>query len=162
MTAFYTYASQHKSGGGALGGLICKVLTGAFGVVGAWIIVAALFIICAVVITERSFIGGVKTGSRKVYDSAKEDARRYRIQAEERREARRKAMEERAALEEEEREGEEAEALEQPVKKLREPSAPVWIIRCPVLRWRRLHSKRQRQRKAWRAWKLNRQSRKLP
>ena len=27
VTAFYTYASQHKSGGGALGGLICKVLT---------------------------------------------------------------------------------------------------------------------------------------
>ena len=124
VTAFYTYASQHKSGGGALGGLICKVLTGAFGVVGAWIIVAALFIICAVVITERSFIGGVKTGSRKVYDSAKEDARRHRIQAEERREARRKAMEERAALEAEEWEGEEAEAPEQPVKKPREPKRP--------------------------------------
>ena len=48
--------------------MICKALTGAFGTVGAWIIILVLLIICAVIITERSFIGGVKTGSRKVYD----------------------------------------------------------------------------------------------
>ena len=99
--AFYTYSSEHKAGGGFFGGMICKALTGAFGTIGAWIIVLVLLIICAVVITERSFIGGVKKGSRKVYDSAKEDARRHRIQAEERRAARQKAMEERAALERE-------------------------------------------------------------
>ena len=74
--------------------MICKALTGAFGTVGAWIIILVLLIICAVIITERSFIGGVKTGSRKVYDTAREDARRHRIQAEERRAARQKAMEE--------------------------------------------------------------------
>ncbi|MGN8800106.1 DNA translocase FtsK 4TM domain-containing protein [Candidatus Merdisoma sp. HCP28S3_D10] len=102
ITAFYTYASEHKTGGGALGGLICKALTGAFGLVGAWIILLVLFIICAVVITERSFIGGVKTGSKRVYDTAREDARRYRIQAEERREARQKALEEQALEQEEE------------------------------------------------------------
>ena len=99
--AFYTYSSEHKAGGGFFGGMICKALTGAFGTIGAWIIVLVLLIICAVMITERSFIGGVKKGSRKVYDSAKEDARRHRIQAEERRAARQKAMEERAALERE-------------------------------------------------------------
>ena len=102
ITAFYTYASEHKSGGGALGGLICKALTGAFGLVGTWIILLALFIICAVVITERSFIGGVKTGSKRVYDTAREDAKRYRIQAEERREARQRALEEQALEREEE------------------------------------------------------------
>lgn len=31
VTAFYTYASVHKTGGGAVGGLICKALIGAFG-----------------------------------------------------------------------------------------------------------------------------------
>ena len=92
--AFYTYSAEQKAGGGFFGGMICKALTGAFGTVGAWIILVALLIICAVIITERSFIGGVKKGSRKVYDSAKEDARRHRIQAEERKTARLKAREE--------------------------------------------------------------------
>ena len=124
VTAFYTYASEHKTGGGAVGGLICKALTGAFGAVGAWIIILVLFIICAVVITERSFIGGVKSGSKKVYDSAKEDAKRYRIQAEERRDARRKAMEERAAMETEELENEEPAEAEKSPKKFREPRRP--------------------------------------
>lgn len=100
--AFYSYAAEHKTGGGFFGGMICKVLTGAFGTIGAWILLLVLFIICAVVITERSFISGVKTGGRKVYDTAKEDARRHRIQADERRELRRKAQAEQQAKAEEE------------------------------------------------------------
>ncbi len=100
--AFYTFSSEHRAGGGFFGGLICKALKGAFGTAGAWIIVLVLLIICAVVITERSFIGGVRKGSRKVYDTAREDARRHRIQAEERRAARQKAMQERENAEREE------------------------------------------------------------
>lgn len=100
--AFYSYAAEHKSGGGFFGGMICKGLTGAFGTIGAWILLLVLLIICAVVITERSFISGVKSGSRKVYDTAKEDARRHRIQADERREIRRKALAEQQAKAEEE------------------------------------------------------------
>lgn len=99
--AYYAFSSEHKAGGGFFGGMICKALKGAFGTAGAWIIILVLLIICAVVITERSFIGGVKKGSRKVYDTAREDARRHRIQAEERRAARQKAMQEREALEKE-------------------------------------------------------------
>ncbi|HIT66778.1 MAG TPA: DNA translocase FtsK [Candidatus Merdisoma merdipullorum] len=100
--AFYTYSAEHKAGGGFFGGMISKALTGAFGTVGAWIILIVLLIICAVIITERSFISGVKKGSRKVYDTAREDARRHRVLAEERRAARLKAQEEQAAREEEE------------------------------------------------------------
>ena len=99
---FYAYSAEHKTGGGFFGGIICKVLTGAFGTVGSWIILLVLFIICAVIITERSFIGGVRTGSKKVYDTAREDAIRHRKLAEERREARRQAQEEQEAREEEE------------------------------------------------------------
>lgn len=101
--AFYSYAVEHKAGGGFFGGMICKGLTGAFGTIGAWVLLLVLLVICAVVITERSFISGVKTGGRKVYNTAREDARRHRIQADERREIRRKAQEERQAREEEER-----------------------------------------------------------
>ena len=116
--AFYAYSSTKKLGGGFFGGLICKGLRGAFGTVGAWIVLAVLLIICGVVISERSFISGVKSGSKKVYDSAKEDAERHRILAEERREARRKAMEERAALEAERaREAEELAAQQAQLQK---------------------------------------------
>ncbi len=97
--AFYAFSAEHKTGGGFFGGMLGKVLTGAFGTIGAWLVLLVLLIICVVVITERSFISGVKTGGRKVYDTAREDARRHRALAE----ARRKAMEEREAKEEEER-----------------------------------------------------------
>lgn len=100
IAAFYTFSAHEKLGGGVLGGLICKVLTGAFGTIGAWIILIALLIISGVIISERSFISGVKSGSKKVYDTAKEDARRHRILAEERRQARYRAMEERKQEEE--------------------------------------------------------------
>ncbi|MCI8994819.1 MAG: DNA translocase FtsK [Lachnospiraceae bacterium] len=91
--AFYLYSSQEKRGGGFLGGEICKLLTGAFGVPGTWILLSVLMIICLVVITERSFISGVKRGGRKVYDSAREDAARRKKRQEER-EARRREEEE--------------------------------------------------------------------
>jgi len=105
--AFYAYSAKEKLGGGFFGGILSKVLVGAFGTAGAWIILLVLLIICGVIISERSFIRGVKAGSRKMYDTAKEDAQRHRILAEERREARRKAMEEGAVLEVQKEEQEE-------------------------------------------------------
>ena len=95
--AFYTYSIQEKRGGGFLGGMLCKMFIGAFGVPGTWILLLVLLVICIVVITERSFISGVTRGGRKVYDSAREDAARLRKRQEEREERRR----EREALKEE-------------------------------------------------------------
>lgn len=101
--AFYTYSVEHKTGGGFFGGMLSKGLMGAFGTIGAWLVLLVLLIICVVVITERSFISGVKTGGKKVYHTAREDARRHKALADERREARRKAAEERAKEEEEQK-----------------------------------------------------------
>ena len=101
--AFYSYCAEHRTGGGFFGGMLCKGLTGAFGTVGTWLLLLVLLIICVVVITEKSFISGVKTGGKKVYDTAREDARRHRTLADERREARRKALLEQEAQEEEEK-----------------------------------------------------------
>lgn len=101
--AFYAYSVEHKTGGGFFGGMLSKGLAGAFGTIGAWLVLLVLLIICVVVITERSFISGVKTGGRKVYHTAREDARRHKALADERREARRKAMEEQAREEEEQK-----------------------------------------------------------
>ena len=68
--AFYSYCAEHRTGGGFFGGMLCKGLTGAFGTVGTWLLLLVLLIICVVVITEKSFISGVKTGGKKVYDTA--------------------------------------------------------------------------------------------
>lgn len=75
---YYFYCGEHKCGGGFIGalfgGLLCKIV----GVVGAYILLLIFIIISCVIITERSFIGGVKKGSRKVYRTAREDVSRIR------------------------------------------------------------------------------------
>ncbi len=74
--------------GGLVGGGIFGMLSGAFGSIGAYLLMTALLIIAAVIISEKSFVKGVKKGSRKVYDTAKEETIRHRERAEERREKR--------------------------------------------------------------------------
>lgn len=88
ILSFYTYAAQKKKGGGLIGGIFTKLLCPAFGIAGTYVIVVIFMIIFLVLITEKSFLRGLKKGSSKVYASAKEDARKRRTQAEERREAR--------------------------------------------------------------------------
>lgn len=65
-------------GGGLAGGLpaypMMKYLKG----VGSALVLIVVIIIALVIITERSFIDGVKKGSRRVYDTAKESAERHR------------------------------------------------------------------------------------
>lgn len=88
ILSFYTYAAQKKKGGGLIGGIFTKLLCPAFGIAGTYVIVVIFMIIFLVLITEKSFLRGLKKGSSKVYASAKEDARKRRTQAEARREAR--------------------------------------------------------------------------
>lgn len=88
--AAFTYAMEHKNGGGAVGGMLAWVLCPAFGKLGAYVIDIIVLIISMVLLTERSFLGGVKKGSRKVYDTAKEDAIRRREIKEQKREEREK------------------------------------------------------------------------
>lgn len=86
--SFYSYAAQNKKGGGLIGGIFTKLLCPAFGIAGTYVIVIIFMIICLVLITEKSFLRGLKKGSSKVYASAKEDAKKRRTQAAARKEAR--------------------------------------------------------------------------
>ena len=79
----YIMSSMHKDGGGWLGGLLVNLLCPAIGVVGTYIVVIVLFIISFVLLTGKSFVGTVKNEGKKVYLSAKEDAKRRRIEKEE-------------------------------------------------------------------------------
>ena len=91
FTDYYLNSSAHKNGGGFFGGSLCKLLCMGFGTVGAWILDIVLIIICVVIISEHSFISGLKKGSKKVYDTARSDAMEYRENAEERRRIREEA-----------------------------------------------------------------------
>jgi len=82
--AHYTYCGANKCGGGFFGALVAKGLYSLIGYVGAIIVVVILLISCVVLITERSFINGIKNGSKKVYNTAKEDVAKIKENAVER------------------------------------------------------------------------------
>lgn len=82
----FQYAAEHKSGGGAVGGLLASLLCPAIGTVGTYVADIIALIISLVLLTERSFLNSVTRGSRKVYDTAREDAARRREVKESRRE----------------------------------------------------------------------------
>ena len=81
MIGYYAYGAARHVSGGWLGGVITGALYPALGMAGQLIITVILLIICAVVITERSFVGQVQKSGRKVADRAREDAERRREHA---------------------------------------------------------------------------------
>lgn len=109
IVEIYGRCSGGRKGGGVIAGsltyLSCKFL----GTVGTVLLILVLGIICLVIVTEKSFIGGVAAGGRKVYERSVEDAAYRRERAAQRREAvseKRKRAEEERRLREEELENE--------------------------------------------------------
>jgi len=82
---YYAFSKPGK-GGGVIGALLGRALHTVFGMVGTIVILLILLIICLVVLTEKSFLSGVKNGSRKVYETARDDAVRRKEINERRRE----------------------------------------------------------------------------
>ncbi|MDE5937880.1 MAG: DNA translocase FtsK, partial [Lachnospiraceae bacterium] len=87
IAEIYARCSEGHAGGGIIAGsftyLSCKFL----GTVGTVLLILVLGIICLVIVTEKSFIGGVAAGGRKVYERSLEDAAYRRERAARRREA---------------------------------------------------------------------------
>ena len=94
----YLYCTEHRTGGGLLGGLLSGVLQTAFGTIGAYLILIGVLIICTVIVTEQSFVRGMSRGSKKVYDTARQDMERRKEAAEVRREQRLELKEQRKAV----------------------------------------------------------------
>ncbi|MDD7024149.1 MAG: DNA translocase FtsK [Oscillospiraceae bacterium] len=88
MVGFYAYGAQRHVSGGLIGGFLVSVMYPALGMAGELIVTIILLIICAVIITEHSFVGEVQKGGRRMADKAREDAvrrkERSRIRQEER------------------------------------------------------------------------------
>lgn len=105
----YLRCSEKHTGGGILAGSLAWFCHHFLGMIGTVLILLVIAIISIVVLTEKSFVSGVKSGGRKVYERSREDAAYRRERAQLRRreqEEERKRREEEKRLREEERENE--------------------------------------------------------
>ncbi len=96
----YKRCGSTHSGGGVLAGSLAYFCYHFLGLAGTILILVVAAIISIVVLTDKSFVSGVKSGSRKVYERSAEDAAYRRERAKERRA---QQEEERARREEEKR-----------------------------------------------------------
>ena len=93
LSEYYNFAVPVKKGGGIIGGSICRFLTPAVGKVGAYIIIVVFIIIAILIISERSILKGLSSGSRKVFKTAKDDICEYKEESEKKRVQREEARE---------------------------------------------------------------------
>ena len=103
----YEACSANRNGGGILGGSFAYLAYRFLGLTGTVLSLLVIAIIALIVITDKSFMKGVKSGSRKVYERSREDAAYRRERAQKRREEAeelRKRREEERRLREEQKE----------------------------------------------------------
>ena len=103
----YEACRTNRNGGGILGGSFAYLAYHFLGLIGTILSLLVIAIIALIVITDKSFMKGVKSGSRKVYERSREDAAYRRERAQKRREEAeelRKRREEERRLREEQKE----------------------------------------------------------
>lgn len=74
---YFTYCSEYKTGGGLFGGILCKMLN-PLGMAGSLVILIIFAIICIIVITEKSFIKGIRNGGERIVSEARKDYSEYK------------------------------------------------------------------------------------
>lgn len=129
LSDYYSISSDYQTGGGVLGGAICFSTTSAFGTAGSYIIIAAVLMVCLILITQRSFFGfagrlweGIRQliqgGQERYLEGQPERELKKEIRQQERRQRReerlaqrRRILEEELEQMEEEEEQEEQEAV---------------------------------------------------
>ncbi len=98
ISEIYTRCSTGKTGGGILAGSITYLVYHLLDVIGSVLLILVLSIVCLVIITEKSFLGGVKVSGKMVVENAKQDAIRRREESQARREEYAKRREEQEEL----------------------------------------------------------------
>ena len=78
LMSYYTRSGEYKKGGGFIAGVIIKALSPVFGILGTYVILTVLVIICIVLITEKSILKSIFNGGSKVIRTAKDDVIRKR------------------------------------------------------------------------------------
>ncbi|MCH5258298.1 MAG: DNA translocase FtsK [Lachnospiraceae bacterium] len=101
----YVRCSENHNGGGIIAGSLVYLSYKYLEMVGTVLLILVVGIICMVIVTEKSFIGGVKRQGRRMYEMSVEDAAYRRERARERQ----LAMEEKRAQDKERRRQKEEE-----------------------------------------------------
>ena len=96
---YYADSARYQNGGGLTGGFLVSIGCPALGVVGTWVVLIILTIICVIMITERSLLAGMKKGGQRVVQSAMDDASLRRERADIRREKRNLERRQKLAME---------------------------------------------------------------
>ena len=103
---YFARSADYKTGGGLIGGALCISITSAFGTVGSYVIIVLAFIVCMIIITQRSLLDFltmlvmkvcdlVKAGHSRFKDGGPERAMRREARARERQQLREERREER-------------------------------------------------------------------
>lgn len=72
LLTYYKQASIHKNAGGFLGGCLVMALCPTIGVVGSYVVLIVLGIICTILITEKSLLKPLGKGGKRMYEGAKQ------------------------------------------------------------------------------------------
>lgn len=80
ILTYYQVSAEYKTGGGILGGLLCRLCVQAFGTVGTYAITVAAIMISLVLITQKSMFDMIRKCSRWAYRHAAQ-SRARRIEA---------------------------------------------------------------------------------
>ena len=75
---YFALSADYKTGGGLIGGAICISITSAFGTIGGYVIIVLAFVVCMIIITQRSLLDFVTVLVMKVCDFVKEGRARYK------------------------------------------------------------------------------------
>ena len=87
---------DRKNGGGLVGAGISRIFLNSFGIICSWVITVIALLISIVLLTEISFLSGIRRGGEKARETLQEDSGRRRKQQEEKKEERKKEKERRA------------------------------------------------------------------
>lgn len=101
LAAIYNRCASGRSGGGAIAGSAAYLLYHFLDTVGSVLVILVIGVICIVVVTEKSFIDGLRSSGHKVMEISAGDAQRRRERARERREEMERLREEQARKKEE-------------------------------------------------------------
>jgi len=85
IKVLYDYCKTNRNGGGVIAGSIHYGLNKYLGFVGTILIVALCAAVSFILMTEKSLISGVKSGSSRMLEKGREDSQRRREYAQERR-----------------------------------------------------------------------------
>lgn len=119
---YFNLSADYKTGGGLIGGALCISITSAFGTAGGIVIIILVYIVCLIIITQRSLLDFVtmlvirildliKNGRAQYMEGQPERQMRRQVRAQQRKQLREERREEKIRKLEEEiaAEGEEEE-----------------------------------------------------